>query len=69
MNDTQRWYQSRAVMSGIAAVIAGVLGLFGYSMTPGDQESLIALVTAIGAVLSGSTAVYYRIKATKQIRK
>lgn len=69
MNDSQSWYQSRAVLSGIVAVIAGVLGLLGYSMTPEDQESMITLVSAIGAVLSGSTAVYYRIKATKQIRK
>ena len=69
MNDSQSWYQSRAVLSGIVAVIAGALGLLGYAITPEDQENLLMLLSAAGGLVSGGLAAYYRIKATKQIRK
>ena len=74
MDDQKPFYASTPVWGGGVAVLAGVAGLFGYSISPADQAALadsisqlIALVTSIAAVAGGVTAIWGRVRATKTI--
>ncbi len=58
---------SKGVWGGIVAVIAGVLGLLGYTLTPADQLDLVGLLSAIVSAVGGIVAIWGRIVATKRI--
>lgn len=66
--DTKGLLASKAVWGGIIAVLAGAAGIFGYTVSPEDVESVTTLVTGIGAAVGGLLAVYGRIRATKVIK-
>ncbi|MGR3484049.1 MAG: hypothetical protein ACU0BF_01780 [Paracoccaceae bacterium] len=58
---------SRTVWGGIVAIVAGGVGLLGYTMTPGDAAQLTDGLTSIGATIGGFVAIYGRVKATKRV--
>ncbi|MGR3485500.1 MAG: hypothetical protein ACU0BF_09155 [Paracoccaceae bacterium] len=58
---------SRTVWGGIAAIVAGGVGLLGYTMTPDDAAQLTQALTSIGAGVGGILAIYGRVKATKRV--
>lgn len=59
--------QSTGVWGGIIAVLAGVAGLFGYSISEADQATLTQVIASAGATLGGVIAIWGRIRATKKI--
>ena len=62
------WGGIGAGVSGIIAFLAAIAPLFGYSVAPEDQQTLVAALTGIGGAVSGLIAVYGRITATKVIK-
>jgi hypothetical protein len=66
---TKTLFASKTVWGGIIALLAGVAGIFGYSIQPEDQVAAIEVGTALASALGGGVAIYGRIKATKKISK
>jgi hypothetical protein len=58
---------SKTVWGAAIAVIASVASLFGYSLTDGDQQAIIEIVSTLAASLGGLLAIYGRVKASKKI--
>lgn len=74
MEDTKSWSESAGIWGGIVAVIAGVAGVFGYTITPADQAALansiaqvVTLVSSIAALGGGLLAIWGRVRASKTI--
>lgn len=61
--DTKAWWQSRAVIGGLVAVIAGVFGL-----ADTETKQLADLVDNGFALVGGLLAIYGRVQATKAIK-
>lgn len=59
--------QSRGVWGGAAAVVGGLGGVLGYSISPQDVAQLPVLITSITSSIGGLLAIYGRIKATHKI--
>ena len=68
MSGTKAWYESKGVWGGVVAVAVIVMGVFGYTITPEDQEKVVLALTAIGAAAGSIVSVVGRYKATKRIR-
>lgn len=62
------WYQSKAVIGGVVAAVAGLLAFAGVDIGIEDQgiltDAVLGLVGAIGGIL----AVYGRVKADRKIK-
>jgi uncharacterized membrane protein HdeD (DUF308 family) len=69
MDDYKSLLASKTVWGGILALLAGVAGIFGYTVSPVDQAQAIDSVSGIVAAFGGILAIYGRIKATKIIKK
>lgn len=69
MNDSKKWYQSKSVWGGIVALLAVLLGAFGYSIGDGDQSALIDSLSVIGGAVGSLVAIYGRVKASKRVSK
>ena len=67
MNDVKSLFASKTFWGALVAVAAGVIGLFGYAVTPEDQAWLVDSIAAAGAIVGGLVAVYGRVKASKRI--
>ena len=67
--ENKPWYESKAVVGGVVAVVAGIAGIMGVAINPDDQEAIVATVTAVGSAVGGALAVYGRIKASQPIGK
>lgn len=65
--ETKPWYASKGVVGGIVAVAAGGAALFGYSISPADQASLVELAAGLASAIGGVLAVWGRISATRTI--
>lgn len=63
------WYQSKAVWGGIAAAIAGLLGLLGYTVAPEFVDSAASIGVAIASLVGGALAIFGRVKATSKLVK
>jgi hypothetical protein len=57
------WWMSRTILGGIAAIIAGMLGLSSCE----DADLIRELLTQLASVAGGVLAIYGRIKATRAI--
>ena len=68
MEASKKWYESKGVWGGVISVIAIILGVFGYNITPEDQQTIVASLAALGATVGSIVAVVGRVKATKQIK-
>ncbi|QDP59291.1 MAG: hypothetical protein Tp136SUR676911_30 [Prokaryotic dsDNA virus sp.] len=69
MKDSKKWYQSKSVWGGIVALLAVLLGAFGYSITGDDQSLLIDSLSIIGGAVGSLVAIYGRVKASKRVSK
>lgn len=74
MDQTKSWYASTTIWGGVVAAVAGMAGIFGYSITPADQAALsdsigqvVALVTSVSALGGGLLAIWGRVRASKVI--
>lgn len=66
--DVKPWYASKAMWGGIIAVLAGLAGLWGYKISPADQEQIILLVTGLSSAVGGVLSIVGRIMATKSLK-
>ena len=67
MDDVKSIFASRTFWGGIIAVLAGVLGFFGYELAGSDQAALIDCGAAVAASLGGVIAIWGRVKASRKI--
>lgn len=58
---------SKGVLGGAAAAIAGLVGLAGYAVEPGDVSSIFELTTSLISTIGGVVAIVGRVLATKKI--
>jgi hypothetical protein len=65
--NSEPWYKSRVTLGALMAAIAGVMGIFGFTLEPEDQSRILDLVVAIGPVVGGAIALYGRWVAKKPI--
>ena len=67
MNDFKSIFASKTFWGGAIALLAGILGFFGYSLLPDDQAVLVDGGTAAAAAVGGVIAIWGRVKASKKI--
>ena len=74
MEDQKPFYASATIWGGGVAAVAGVAGIFGYTITPADQAALtesvgqvVTLVTSVSALVGGLLAIWGRVRASKTI--
>jgi hypothetical protein len=68
MNDVKPWYMSKGVWGGLIAMLAAILGDFGYALGADDQVALADIALSIGGALGGLLAIYGRVKASKGVK-
>lgn len=68
MDDFKSLFASKTFWGGFIAIIAGVLGFFGYQLLPADQAALVDGGAALAASLGGVIAIWGRVKASKIIK-
>ena len=68
MDDFKSLFASRTFWGGVIAVLAGVLGFFGYELGGPDQAALIEAGAAVAAAVGGVIAIWGRVKASKLIK-
>ncbi len=61
-------WTSKTFWGGLLAVVAGILGFFGYQLGGPEQQAIIEAVSAIAASVGGLIAIWGRVKATKEIK-
>jgi len=64
MDDTKKWYQSKAVWGALVVVIASALSSTGIIL---PQTETVEVIMQIVAAVGGAIALYGRITAKKQI--
>jgi len=76
MEGAKPWWQSAGVWGSVAAVAAGLLHLFGYTVSAADQAQLAQSFTNIANGISifagiggGLLALWGRIRATKVVTR
>ena len=69
MDDFKSIFASRTFWGGLLAIMAGVLGFFGWTLTADDQQALVDLGVSVAASLGGVVAIWGRVRASKQIGK
>ena len=67
MDSIKNLFASKTVWGGLTALVAGVVGLFGYNLDGADQASLVELGTSIAASVGGIVAIIGRVVASKKI--
>jgi hypothetical protein len=60
-------FYSKAVWGAIVTVVAGLLGMGHYSVTPSDQASLVDLLASLASTIGGIVAIVGRIVASKKL--
>jgi len=68
MNDVKPWYMSKGVWGGVIALLAAILGAFGYALGADDQVALADIALSIGGAVGGLLAIYGRVKASKGVK-
>lgn len=59
----KQWYASKTIWAGVVALLSGLAGLAGYTVSPADQVTLVELLVALGSSIGGIGAIYGRTKA------
>ena len=59
--------ESKGVWGGVIALLAGLAGLYGYSVDAALQGELVGVIIAVVTAIGGALGIYGRITATKQI--
>ena len=65
----KKWYESKGVWGGIVALLAVIVGAFGYAIAPEDTQGLVDALSAIGGAVGAILAIYGRVKAKDKIGK
>lgn len=67
MNGIKNILASRTFWGGLLAIVAGLLGLFGFEFSGADQATAVDYVAGVGAMAGGFIAIIGRIIASKKI--
>lgn len=74
MNSTKSLIKSKTFWGAVIAIAASLAGVFGFEISPADQQDLISLYDqalaawdSIAVVAGGLLAIYGRITATRRI--
>jgi hypothetical protein len=67
MVETKSLLASRTVWGGLIAILAAVLGGFGYTIAAADQAQLVEWIATAGGIAGGILAVVGRVRASKRI--
>ncbi len=67
MDSVKGILESKTVWSAAIAILAGVLGIFHYSLSVADQQQLVDLIAGLAAAVGGLGAIIGRIVASKKI--
>lgn len=67
MNETKQWWQSKAIWGSVISAIAVVAGLFGHTISAGDQQILVDAVSTVVAGVGQVYAIYGRVVANSKI--
>lgn len=62
------WYASKGVWGGLITLIAMVLGVFGYQLSPEETEQTVLALTAVGTAIGSLVGIYGRVKAKERLR-
>jgi uncharacterized membrane protein len=69
----KKWWQSKTIWGAAITVAAVVAGFFGVDIPAEEQavltDSLVAVVSSIGALVGVGVSVYGRIKADTKLKK
>lgn len=72
--NTKAWWQSTGVWGSLVAIVASVLGVAGYTLTPDDQttivngvEQAVHIGLEVSSLIGAAVALWGRIRATKTI--
>ncbi|SMO75399.1 hypothetical protein SAMN06269117_1263 [Balnearium lithotrophicum] len=72
MNETKKWYESKAIWGAVVTIFAIVLGFFGVQIDEQTKQVLInettAFASAAAALVGSLLAIYGRVKAEKKIK-
>jgi len=55
--------------AGVLALGAFVLGIFGYTLSPEDQQTSLALITALIAGVGGMLAIISKVRESKKVKE
>lgn len=69
MDNNKSWWQSKTVWGGVIALVAGILGIFGYNLVETDQAELVEIGSGVAVVLGSLISIFGRVKASKSIGK
>lgn len=74
MNSTKSLIKSKTFWGAVIAIAASLAGVFGFEISPADQQDLLSLYDqalsawdSIAVVAGGLLAIYGRITATRRI--
>lgn len=67
LTNSEPWYQSRVTWGALIAMAAGTLGLAGVAVDDYDQQMLINVAIAVGAIVSSCVTLYGRWKAKRPL--
>jgi hypothetical protein len=67
MDDSKPWWQSNGVWGGIVAVVAVILGFFGYEIGGELQGELVEAITGAVAIVGALWGIIGRVRASKRI--
>lgn len=65
--NSEPWYQSRVTLGSLLGIVAGIVGIFGYSFGIEDQAKVVDLIIALAPVIGGALALYGRWAAKKPL--
>jgi len=68
MESNKPWYKSKTVWGGIVALLAGIAGIFGYTLGIEEQAVLTSALIGIGSAVGGLLAVYGRVTAVEKVK-
>jgi hypothetical protein len=63
------WYRSKRTFSGAVMLLVMVLGIFGYDIDQTMQDNMVDILMAVAGAVSGSLALWSKIKETKADKK
>ena len=67
MTDIKPWWQSKTLWGALVTIGSAALGLAGLELGDSDKETLIELLTSLGAAIGGVIAIFGRVTAKSRI--
>lgn len=67
MENVKPLIQSKTFWGAIVTLLAAILSLGHYTITPAEQANVVDLITGIAGAVGGLYAIYGRVAASKKI--